>query len=50
MTNEESQPLGKAIFGWTGSGLAMFFYISPVVPIIKMMKKKLEVKNLVEKF
>ena len=46
MTNEESQPLGEAIFGWTGSGLAMFFYISPVVPIIKMMKKELEVKNV----
>lgn len=46
MTNEESQTIAKAIFGWTGSGLAMFFYISPVVPIIKMIKKELEVKNV----
>lgn len=33
------------IFGWSGSALALFFYIAPVVPVIKLVKKQLQVKD-----
>ena len=38
---DEESKLAEAIFGWTGSALALFFYIVPVIPVIKLVKKQL---------
>lgn len=37
--------LVKDICGWIGSAIAMFFYISPVVPLIKVMKKEININE-----
>lgn len=42
---EEESKIAEGIFGWTGSALALFFYIVPVIPVIKLVKKQLLVKE-----
>lgn len=38
--------LTEMICGWIGAGLSMFFFVSPIVPLIKLMKKEIEVKDI----
>ena len=34
----------KQIFGWTGTGLAIIFFITPVVPICKLVNEQKKIK------
>ena len=34
----EEDDLGSQIFGWTGTVLATYFYIAPIVPYLKLIK------------
>jgi solute carrier family 50 protein (sugar transporter) len=36
----------RLIFGWTGTGLAMIFYIAPVVPMYKLLNDQVKVKDV----
>ena len=37
----------EEIFGWIGFVISTYFYISPVVPFIKVVKGEMEYKDLI---
>ena len=46
MAEEEGNKLIGEIFGWTGTGLAIYFYIAPAVPFIKLVNEQLKVNDV----
>ena len=36
----------KDIFGWTGTGLAIYFFISPVVPFCKLINEQMKINEI----
>ena len=44
MTKEDD--LGSVIFGWVGTVLATYFYIAPIVPYVKLIRGKLNYKEV----
>ena len=36
----------KQIFGWTGTGLAIYFFISPVVPFYKLINEQMKINEI----
>ena len=43
--SEESSLFGE-IIGWVGTGIAIYFYIAPAVPFIKLVKESLKVNEV----
>ena len=43
--SEESSLFGE-IIGWVGTGIALYFYIAPAVPFIKLVKESLKVNEV----
>ena len=41
----EEDDLGSQIFGWTGTALATYFYIAPIVPYLKVIKGQITYKE-----
>ena len=37
--------LGSTIFGWVGNALALYFYIAPIVPFVKVIKGEMTWKQ-----
>ena len=37
--------LGSTIFGWVGNALALYFYIAPIVPFVKVIKGQMTWKQ-----
>ena len=37
--------LGSTIFGWVGTALALYFYIAPIVPFVKVIKGQMTWKQ-----
>ena len=37
--------LGSTIFGWVGTALALYFYIAPIVPFVKVIKGEMTWKQ-----
>ena len=37
--------LGSTIFGWVGTALALYFYIAPIVPFLKVIKGEMTWKQ-----
>ena len=37
--------LGSTIFGWVGTALALYFYIAPIVPFVKVIKGEMTCKQ-----
>ena len=46
MAEEEGNKLIGEIFGWTGTGLAIYFYLAPAVPFIKLVNEQLKVNDV----
>lgn len=46
MTDNEQNELIKQIFGWTGTGLATYFYLAPAVPFCKLVNEQLRVNEV----
>ena len=42
MANDD---LGSTIFGWVGNALALYFYIAPIVPFVKVIKGQMTWKQ-----
>ena len=42
MANDD---LGSTIFGWVGNALALYFYIAPIVPFVKVIKGEMTWKQ-----
>jgi len=42
MANDD---LGSTIFGWVGNALALYFYIAPIVPFLKVIKGEMTWKQ-----
>ena len=42
MANDD---LGSTIFGWVGTALALYFYIAPIVPFVKVIKGQMTWKQ-----
>ena len=42
MANDD---LGSTIFGWVGTALALYFYIAPIVPFVKVIKGEMTWKQ-----
>ena len=42
---EEGDLVGT-IFGWIGTGISTYFFIAPIVPFMKLIKKEITVKKL----
>ena len=45
MKEEQQEDLIGDIFGWVGTAISMFFFISPVVPFIDLIKGKITYKE-----
>ena len=45
MTEEQDKLIGE-IFGWTGTGLAIYFYLAPAVPFCKLVKEQVKVSEV----
>ena len=46
MAEEEGNKLIGEIFGWTGTGLAIYFFLAPAVPFIKLVNEQLKVNDV----
>lgn len=46
MAEDEGNKLIGEIFGWTGTGLAIYFYLAPAVPFIKLVNEQLKVNDV----
>ena len=43
--SDSDEDLGSLIFGWVGTAIALFFYITPVVPFLKLIKGEITWKE-----
>ena len=39
------QEIVKKIFGWVGTALSSYFFLAPIIPILKIIKGKLDIKD-----
>ena len=44
--DEEKNKLIGEIFGWTGTGLAIYFFLAPAVPFCKLVKEQVKVNEV----
>ena len=42
----EEDDVGSLIFGWTGTAIATFFYIVPIIPYLKLIKGEMTLKEV----
>ncbi len=45
MDEEKNKFIGE-IFGWTGTGLAIYFFLAPAVPFCKLVKEQVKVNEV----
>ena len=39
------QEIVKKIFGWVGTALSSYFFFAPIIPVLKIIKGKLDIKD-----
>ena len=39
------QDIVKKIFGWVGTALSSYFFFAPIVPVLKIIKGKVNIKD-----